>query len=204
LNATRKSRINIASIAACVLLGITSIAAAQAPSSQTPNRQPLNRQGVDALLAEARTAITAGDLAKAEKLIVRTEQAGVRYPLLHRGHTPSKARRELQRVKKATSSGLDPFLNAPSSTPKNLPSTGDRYAPVKEAPVNGAPLAETHSYPTTRCRLEYLPQRCYSPRWYLSTRDIPISIHKSMAFFHYTFSFYKSYIIHGSIVRYIH
>ena len=153
MNATRKSRNYLASIAACALLGATSIVAAQATPSPTIDQQALGRQGVEVLLAQARSALTAGDLVTAENLIVQTEQAGVRYPLLHRGDTPTKARRELQRVKKATSNGLDPFLSGTSgqrpgaathvATPQALPAVENSATVENSAAVETSTAMET-------------------------------------------------------------
>jgi general secretion pathway protein D len=108
---------------ACLAWGPVAGAQQSAPPTTSPSAQ-LDQRQVDVLLARARQAIATGDLATAEALVSQSEGAGLRYPLLHRGDTPSKVRRDLDRAR-AGKPASDPFLagtsgNAPT-TPRALP-----------------------------------------------------------------------------------
>ncbi|WP_442482112.1 hypothetical protein [Aeoliella sp. SH292] len=92
-----------------LVTGFTVTASAQAPTN-TPPATESTREAVDAKLAEAKTAIAAGDLQKAERLLTEADQANVRYPLFHFGDTPSTVRRELMRAQSTVAA--DPFPNS--------------------------------------------------------------------------------------------
>ena len=117
MNATRMSR-NV-----LLLLGLglsTCLAGGALAQTSTPPTATasLTKQQVDQLLAEAKAAIAAGNLEKADKLVTQAEGANVRYPLFHFGDTPSSLRRDLMR---AQSQDQDPFATAapPQATDTN-------------------------------------------------------------------------------------
>ncbi|TWT48440.1 type II secretion system protein GspD [Botrimarina hoheduenensis] len=104
MNATRKNALVLMALAATLEIGlVTAEAQSQAapPQELTTEQSQLNRQAVDATLNAARRAMAGGDLAAAERLLTRCEQAGIRYPMIHMGDTPAKARRDLDRLKAA-------------------------------------------------------------------------------------------------------
>ena len=140
MNATSKSAV----VGVC-LFSFTLLATAGGAYAEEAAKR-LDRAQVDLILAEAREAIDKGEFDRAETLIAKTEKAGVRYPLLHRGDTPSKARRDLEKSRKGAPAS-DPFLAAkreavtamggakpqPRALPKPTPtmqtgSGSDRYA----------------------------------------------------------------------------
>ena len=108
MNATRMSKI-VVLLGMGLVTGFTVTASAQAPTN-TPPATESTREAVDAKLAEAKTAIAAGDLQKAERLLTEADQANVRYPLFHFGDTPSTVRRELMRAQSTVAA--DPFPNS--------------------------------------------------------------------------------------------
>lgn len=62
----------------------------------------LSHGDVDKILLEARTAIEAGDFARASALVDQAEAAQPKYSLFHLGPTPALVRRELAKAQKAT------------------------------------------------------------------------------------------------------
>jgi general secretion pathway protein D len=68
---------------------------AGAANSQHSAERSLSRDEVDKLLAQARSAIAAGNLDQAQALVERAEKAHIRYPLFYFGPTPSSVRHEL-------------------------------------------------------------------------------------------------------------
>ncbi|MCO6042431.1 general secretion pathway protein GspD [Aeoliella sp. ICT_H6.2] len=131
-----------------LVVGIAGQAAAQ--STTTSEAAPaLSRQDVDALLAQAKQAIGTGDLAQADKLVSRAEQAQVRYPLFHFGDTPNSVRRQLTQAQNAEQSQLDPF---PSAGP-------DVAAPTRMVDTNVMPATAESPYGNYREELPgSLPQ----------------------------------------------
>ena len=53
---------------------------------------------VEGLLGQARQAMAAGDLQRADSLLQRAEAAKVNYPVLHFGDTPARVRRDLEKL----------------------------------------------------------------------------------------------------------
>ena len=124
-----------------LVAGIVVAAWATVASAQ----QQLDREAVDGLLGQARQAIESGDLATADQLISRCEAAGVRYPLLHFGDTPTTLRRELTRARSRQGdamSGGDPFALAAGNLPDlSSVATADTATPYPTTTPVAAALA---------------------------------------------------------------
>ncbi len=132
MNATGMSKIGKLAIGLVVTL-----------TASTALAQQLDRSSVDTLLAQARTAIETGDFTQADQLISRCEAAGVRYPLIHFGDTPSSLRRELTRARNQNQQQLgtsdDPFAAVANSLPQLPESTTNPIAAGQ--PSNGYPTS---------------------------------------------------------------
>ncbi|MGL4514440.1 MAG: hypothetical protein ACRCT8_15230 [Lacipirellulaceae bacterium] len=140
MNATHKLTL-LAALAACLATGGVAVAQTAAPTAVT--NPSLDQRQVDALLTKARQAIAAGDMASADALVSQSEAAGLRYPLLHRGDTPSKARKDLERARQGMPAS-DPFLatgKAPVvATPRALPKPSTEAAtPLATTPPTADP-----------------------------------------------------------------
>ncbi|MGI9457003.1 MAG: hypothetical protein ACR2NU_10600, partial [Aeoliella sp.] len=99
MNATGINKSLVILLGIGLTTGIASPACAQAPvPSSSSSAKELSRSDVDRLLADARSAIDSGDLARADQLVGQAEAAGVRYPLFHFGDTPNSVRRQLTRA----------------------------------------------------------------------------------------------------------
>lgn len=83
----------------CVVALVAIVGPQLAAAQQASQPTPQSRDGVDAILAGARAAMQAGDLAAAEKLLGEAERSGVRYPMLNFGDTPAKLRRDLDAMR---------------------------------------------------------------------------------------------------------
>ncbi len=122
----------------CVLAGVSLLLVCLAPQADAtpavdlllstavggqvaaPSDTALSRSDVDQVLRQAQQAIRDGNFDQAEVLVGRAEGAGVHYPLIYFGPTPSSVRRELQRAEKARPTS--------ASKPTSTAATGDRYA----------------------------------------------------------------------------
>ncbi len=98
--------------------GATPARATETPTTQHTQPHPLGRAEVDQLLQKARTALLAGKLELAEKLLTTAENAKVRYPVLHFGDTPARFRQDLKKSKATRAAqrppgkqGVDPSAN---------------------------------------------------------------------------------------------
>lgn len=67
------------------------------PEDRSTSAQ-LTMDQVNALLTEARQAMSQGDLAKAESLLQKAEAAHPKYPVLHFGDTPARVRHDLEKL----------------------------------------------------------------------------------------------------------
>ncbi|MCA9233824.1 MAG: hypothetical protein KDA44_00020, partial [Planctomycetales bacterium] len=101
--------IAVVSAAAVLTLGAREVQAQQGGRPAAPSRS-----SVDALLADARAAMKAGNLQAAEKLLLEAESTGVRYPALNFGDSPVKVRRD-----------LDAALKKAGQAPASKPTFGD-------------------------------------------------------------------------------
>jgi general secretion pathway protein D len=113
--------VTCASVLSAALCGPRSVAFGQSSSSTgsaAERAERLNREDVDKLLAQARAAIQAGKLDEADTLVRRAERAGIRYPFMHLGATPTSVRRELNDARKES--------GASKGTKSALPSTSQR------------------------------------------------------------------------------
>jgi len=78
------------------------------------------RADVHQLLAKARQAMATGKLPAADALVRQAESSKIKYPVLHFGDTPSKARRDLQKLmskQKAAGKKISPFVSRDAATP---------------------------------------------------------------------------------------
>lgn len=119
-----------------------------------PAAPQLTRQDVDVLLDRARQALAKGDLATADGLVKRAETATVRYPLLHMGDTPAKARKEISALLAKQAKGADPFLatnQVPVAKPQAAPAPRTLPAadPASMAKLPASNAVAPLSYPTT-------------------------------------------------------
>ena len=132
-------------LAGSTLAAVAQLQAAEPSPKVAQAEKPLNRAEVSKLLVQARKAMTAGKLSEAESLLTKAEGAKMKYPVLHFGDTPSKVRRDFQKLSSKPATGV---------ATKNAPA-GDRYAATKAgakqdpfqkgasapAPLPPAPLA---------------------------------------------------------------
>ncbi|WP_145251209.1 type II secretion system protein GspD [Aeoliella mucimassa] len=98
---------------------LAGVAQAQSTTTAATANTPLSREQVDQLLVQAKAAIGAGDLKKADSLITQAEGADVRYPMFHFGDTPGSLRRDLMQ---AQANNQDPF-NTPGPPVAQAPTT---------------------------------------------------------------------------------
>ncbi|MEO1495598.1 MAG: hypothetical protein AAFV43_00440 [Planctomycetota bacterium] len=109
MNATRKHALVLLTLAATA--GWAPPIGAQQDTGQAntppaPAAAPtLDRSAVDMILKASRRAIAGGDLAAAERLINRADQADIAYPMFYMGDTPSKARKTLESAKSHLNGG---------------------------------------------------------------------------------------------------
>ncbi len=115
----------------------------------------LSRSDVDKLLADARSAIQAGNLDRAAALVEQAETAAPRYTLFHLGPTPALVRRELERARRENQN--NPQSNQ-STVATGMPEQGYQRAPSQHlvdpfaqrmAKLPAGPLGEPIP-PTTR------------------------------------------------------
>ncbi|WP_425400984.1 hypothetical protein [Aeoliella sp.] len=153
-----------------MLLGLGLVVGTAGPTAAQSTTTPaaaLSRQDVDALLAEAKQAIGAGELAQADQLVSRAEQANVRYPLFHFGDTPSSVRRQLTQAQNADASQVDPFPNAAPNTapptrmidPSVRPATAEGpYGSYREeAPGSLPQLRPSNPVPPSNDAIQLVP-----------------------------------------------
>ncbi|MCH2114380.1 MAG: general secretion pathway protein GspD [Pirellulales bacterium] len=108
------------------------------PPARRAPAEPLNRTDVDQLLQKARSAMAAGKIQEAEKLLARAEEAKVRYPVLHFGDTPARLRRDIKKYRTA------PGQQTNTPTSKNQPATATRNPFLLNEPGTGkAPQLQT-------------------------------------------------------------
>jgi len=105
---------------AVMLFLVSSLPATRCPASTTTNllltlqisvwgQAADAKAEVDGLLSQARAAMKAGDLAKAEALITQAESKNVKYGLFDLGDTPNKARRDLEKLRRGNPSSSRGF-----------------------------------------------------------------------------------------------
>lgn len=99
--------------AAMLLMGQV---ASQAPAQATS--QPANRKQVDAMLAQARQAITHKDFARADALLAQADASGISYPVVHFGDTPARVRKQLEKAKLAFPQAVQGQTNSQSTETK--------------------------------------------------------------------------------------
>lgn len=137
-----------------LLLATLAVLGATLPSplgAQKPAEKPATRAEVEDLLTYARAAMEQGDLVQAEALLMRAEEAGIRYPLVHLGDTPGKVRRDFDKLKK-DAPAPNPFLSKQAVASAAAPATGAPRALPAPAPGEVKPLAAApapSAYPTT-------------------------------------------------------
>ena len=116
-----------------------------AAKSKNLQRAPLNREDVNQILQQARSAMAAGKIQVAEKLLVQAEAAKVRYPVLHFGDTPARMRRDFQKFIKSRGEGKV------ASRTKKKPATATRN-PFQQA-LKNSQAAKSPSNPEKQLRL---------------------------------------------------
>ncbi|MEM8947558.1 MAG: hypothetical protein AAGD11_20460 [Planctomycetota bacterium] len=104
----------------------------------------LSREDVGKILVQARKAMIAGKLAEAESLLAKAEAAKISYPVLNFGDTPTKVRRDLNKLvaKQPKTTQPNPKQAPSDAVPSSL--TGPRYTEtpsptVKQDPFKGQP-----------------------------------------------------------------
>ncbi|QDS97998.1 general secretion pathway protein GspD [Adhaeretor mobilis] len=106
------------------------------PSRYAKPTAPTDRTQLDAMVSEARSALQAGRLEEADRLLTVAEQSEVRYPKLHFGDTPQRVRLDWLKSKKAESGAAG---SRPSFNP--LAMLGRGPAELKNDPFLGAGTA---------------------------------------------------------------
>ena len=114
---------------------------------QADNGSDGARRQVDDLLARARQAMQEGNLETADSLISRAETAKVKYGLFHTGDSPTKARRDFEKLRDARGGAKpqasDPFAGRtpPPSSPYGVPATANAPQGIQPLPsVDAAPV----------------------------------------------------------------
>jgi len=125
-------------IATLAILMPCTAAMAQGQSAKA-QATPLTRADVDDLLVQARSAMAAGRLDKADALVRKAEASNLRYPLLHFGDKPERVRAELTQLGIAAKpNSKDPFAAATL-----LAAEQQSAAPQNQSPQTQQPLAAT-------------------------------------------------------------
>jgi general secretion pathway protein D len=106
------------------------------------------RRQVDDLLARARQAMQEGNLETADSLISRAETGKVKYGLFHTGDSPTKARRDFEKLREARG-GAKPQASDPFAgrTPPATPSSPYGAAAATGAPQGIQPLPSVEAAP---------------------------------------------------------
>jgi len=88
-------------------------------AEQSTIAAPQTQADIDNLLVRVRQHMSAGELQRAEELLERAERAKPRYPVLHFGDTPSRVRRDLEKLQsnQNTVEGAKNSKKQPSATP---------------------------------------------------------------------------------------
>lgn len=120
-------------------LAQSSLATAAEPVEKAVAKAPLTRADVGTLLAKARKAMAAGKLSEASSMIAEAESAKLKYPVLNFGDTPSKARRDLNKLMAKSGAGKatgnlagstkDPFQAKSASMPGSESAVPNLNAP---------------------------------------------------------------------------
>ena len=133
----RKFKHTIVSVALCNTLILGTLLACQeahaaeesVEKAKVSTKKQLTRSDVDQLLEQARSLLAKGKYPEAEKILKQTEDAKVRYPVLHFGDTPKRLRSDLEKllvsrgIKKANqvTETTNPFQKALRSSRESKP-----------------------------------------------------------------------------------
>ncbi len=141
------------------------------------NGQAVNKQA-DALLHEARQAMSEGHYDVADEKISRAEALHPRYPLFHSGDTPKKARADLTKIstqqKKSAGGSRDPFANraVAGNTATERPQ-GSLSEPKTES--TSAPTSATEQaadMPQSSRRMQFATKNETNP-WSVDSKNAP-------------------------------
>ncbi|MEM6331628.1 MAG: hypothetical protein AAF790_15455, partial [Planctomycetota bacterium] len=158
------------SSAAHAMLGQVTPGGPSAPPAAEP-APPTNRQEVDALLAQARRLLAAGQIDQADRLVRRAEAARVSYPMFYSGDRPARLRRLVDQARR-DAPAPDPFLAQGGLRPPNPFQAGAAATP-RALPAVDQPNAAASGQPSPLPPVQQAEQLMAAARAAMQLGNLP-------------------------------